>query len=76
MGNLAPKQKADMNETMIINSVRTGMDVESLKAAVTEILFYQQSRNKNNASLNDVYLAVSYAVRDRIKLRELNFPFR
>jgi glycogen phosphorylase len=55
-----------------INKVRTGLDVESLKAAVTEILFYQQGRNIQNASLNDVYLSVSYAVRDRIKLRELS----
>lgn len=47
------------------------MDAASLKDAVTEILFYQQGRSPENASLNDVYLAVSYAVRDRIKLREL-----
>lgn len=53
------------------NKVRTGMDVVSLKAAVIEILFYQQGRNPGNASLNDVYMAASYAVRDRIKLREL-----
>jgi starch phosphorylase len=57
--------------SMIVNNVRTGMDIASLKAAITEILFYQQGRNPRNASLNDVYLAVSYAVRDRIKLREL-----
>lgn len=55
----------------IVNKVRTGMDVSSLKAAVTEILFYQQGRKIEDASLNDVYLAVSYAVRDRVKLREL-----
>jgi starch phosphorylase len=54
-----------------INKVRTGMDVASLKAAITEILFYQQGRNPENASLNDVYVAVSLAVRDRLKLREL-----
>ncbi|WP_423127087.1 glycogen/starch/alpha-glucan phosphorylase [Gaoshiqia sp. Z1-71] len=54
-----------------INNVRTGLDMNSLKAAFTEILFYQQGRNPDNASINDIYLAVSYAVRDRIKLREL-----
>lgn len=53
-----------------INSVRTGMDVASLKLAVTEHLFYLQGRNTENASLNDMYMAVSYAVRDRLKQRE------
>src|SRR3989304_4948922 len=52
------------------SDVRTGMDVASLKQAVTEHLFYQQGRNIVNTSLNDMYLAVSYAVRDRLKLRE------
>lgn len=66
-----PENSSDLSASSIINTVRIGMDIESLKAAVTEILFYQQGRNKDNASLNDVYLAVSYAVRDRIKLREL-----
>jgi glycogen phosphorylase len=52
------------------NNVRTGMDVESLKQGITEHLFYQQGRNIVNTSLNDLYLAVSYAVRDRLKVRE------
>jgi len=50
--------------------VRSGMDVESLKQAVTEHLFYQQGRNIVNTSLNDLYMAVAYAVRDRIMQRE------
>ncbi len=49
---------------------RTGMDVNSLKQAVTEHLFYQQGRNIVNTSLNDLYMAVSYTVRDRLKQRE------
>ena len=53
-----------------IRDVRTGMDVESLKQAITEHLFYQQGRNIVNTSLNDLYLAVSYALRDRLKQRE------
>jgi glycogen phosphorylase len=53
-----------------IIDVRAGMDVESLKQAITEHLFYQQGRNIVNTSLNDLYLAVSYAVRDRLKQRE------
>src|SRR5512137_2513465 len=53
-----------------IIDVRTGMDVDSLKQAVTEHLFYQQGRNIANTSLNDLYMAVSYTVRDRLKQRE------
>jgi glycogen phosphorylase len=49
---------------------RAGMDVDSLKQAVTEHLFYQQGRNIANTSLNDLYMAVSYTVRDRLKQRE------
>lgn len=59
------------NGSSIYNRVRTGLDSASLKAAVTEILLYQQGRTKENASLHDVYIAVSLAVRDRIKLREI-----
>jgi glycogen phosphorylase len=61
------KQKSTPAE---INNVRTGMDVSSLKQAVIEHLFYQQGRSTENTSLNDLYLAVSYAVRDRLKQQE------
>lgn len=50
--------------------VRTGMDVESLKQAITEQLFYRQGRNIVNTSMNDLYMAVSFAVRDRLQQRE------
>jgi len=53
-----------------IIDVRTGMDVESLKQAITEHLFYQQGRNIVNTSLNDLYMAVSYTVRDRLLQKE------
>jgi glycogen phosphorylase len=49
--------------------VRTGMDVGSLKQAVSEHLFYQQGRNFVNTSLNDLYMAVSFTVRDRLQQR-------
>jgi starch phosphorylase len=54
-----------------MNIIRTGMDVSSLKLAVTEHLFYQQGRYTEHATVNDVYLAVSYAVRDRLMKRGL-----
>ena len=53
-----------------IVDVRTGMDVDTLKQAITEHLFYQQGRNIVNTSLNDLYLAVGYTVRDRLIQRE------
>jgi starch phosphorylase len=53
-----------------IIDVRSGMDVESLKQAITEHLFYQQGRNIVNTSLNDLYMAVAFTVRDRLLQRE------
>jgi starch phosphorylase len=51
--------------------VRTGMDAASLKMAIEEHLFYRQGKTAETASLNDMYLAVSYAVRDRLMKRGL-----
>lgn len=51
----------------IMIDVRSGMDVNSLKQAITEHLFYQQGRNIVNTSYNDLYMSVSYTVRDRLK---------
>jgi glycogen phosphorylase len=53
-----------------IIDIRTSMDVDSLKQAIAEHLFYQQGRNIANTSLNDLYMAVSYTVRDRLKQKE------
>lgn len=53
------------------DEARTGMDIASLKKAVTEQLFFQQGKKAEFATLNDVYLAVSYAVRDRLMIRGL-----
>lgn len=61
------KAKGASSKTL---DVRSGMDVNSLKQAVTEHLFYQQGRNIANTSLNDLYMAVSFTVRDRLLQRE------
>lgn len=58
------------NTPETLGDIRTGMDVPTLKQAVLEHLFYQQGRNIVNTSLNDLYMAVSYAVRDRLKAQE------
>ncbi len=49
-----------------IDHTRTGLDADTLARAVTEHLFYQGGRRPDTASLNDVYLAVAAAVRDRL----------
>jgi len=46
--------------------IRTGLNAAVLRLAVIEHLFYVQGRHPQTASLNDLYLAVAYAVRDRL----------
>jgi glycogen phosphorylase len=46
--------------------VRTGLDATTLSRAVREHLFYQFGRRPDTATLNDIYLAVAAAVRDRL----------
>lgn len=48
-----------------------GMDAFSLRMAIEEHLFYRQGKTAETASLNDMYLAVSHAVRDRLMKRGL-----
>ncbi len=64
------KETIPVNGQPIKIDIRTGLDVNSLKQAIIEHLFYQQGRNIVNTSLNDLYMAVSYTVRDRLKQRE------
>ncbi len=49
-----------------VADIRTGLDAKTLARAVSEHLFYQAGRRPDTASLNDVYLAVAAAVRDRL----------
>jgi starch phosphorylase len=49
-----------------MDNVRTGLDADTLERAVREHLFYLAGRHPETASLNDVYLAVAAAVRDRL----------
>ncbi len=45
---------------------RTGMDVETLKRAFLDNLYYIQGKDKNFATAYDYYMALSYTVRDRL----------
>jgi glycogen phosphorylase len=52
-----------------VEDFRTGVSVEALRQAVRDHLFYLQGRHPQTATRNDIYLAVSYAVRDRVFCR-------
>ncbi|MDJ0870759.1 MAG: glycogen/starch/alpha-glucan phosphorylase, partial [Gammaproteobacteria bacterium] len=45
---------------------RTGLSVEALKRAITDNLFYTQGRFHDVATPYDHYMALAYAVRDRL----------
>ena len=47
-------------------NVRTGLDPQILCRAVCDHLYFFQGRHPKTASRNDHYLAVAYAVRDRL----------
>src|SRR5262252_4134826 len=46
--------------------VRTGLSAKALWDAVRDHLFYLLGRHAKTATINDIYLAVAYAVRDRL----------
>ena len=48
------------------DDIRTGLGAEVLARAVEDHLFYLTGRHPRTASVNDVYLAVAHAVRDRL----------
>jgi glycogen phosphorylase len=45
---------------------RTGMDIETLKRAFLDNLYYIQAKNKGWATAHDYFMALSYTVRDRL----------
>ena len=52
--------------------IRTGDSKDTIKKAFLENLFYVQGRTLNNASINDLYMALAYTVRDRLLQRWVN----
>ncbi len=51
---------------------RTSMSPEALRRAISDHLFYTQGKFPETATVFDVYMAVAYAVRDRIVERWIN----
>jgi starch phosphorylase len=56
-------------EATVIEDARTGLSVEALKKAISNNLFYVQGKYPEIATRNDYYMAMSYAVRDRMLQR-------
>ncbi|HHP7241532.1 MAG TPA: glycogen/starch/alpha-glucan phosphorylase [Cyclobacteriaceae bacterium] len=55
-----------------IEDDRTGLDIETLKRAFLDNLFYIQGKYPDTATKNDLYMALSYTIRDRIINRWLS----
>lgn len=55
-----------------IEDDRTGLNIETLKRAFADNLFYIQGKFPEIATTNDFYMALSYTVRDRLLRRWLN----
>lgn len=55
-----------------IEDDRTGLDLETIKRAFLDNLYYLQGRTPETASANDLYMALAYTVRDRMLNRWLN----
>ncbi|MGI0497357.1 glycogen/starch/alpha-glucan phosphorylase [Limnospira platensis CENA597] len=51
---------------------RTGLSIETLRRALADHLFYIQGKYPEIATLNDLYLALAYTVRDRLLTKWLN----
>jgi glycogen phosphorylase len=60
-----PSQQVS-NSPLSFEDIRTGLSPEALRCSVCEHLLYLQGRHPETASLNDIYIAVAFAVRDRM----------
>ncbi|MHB8809631.1 MAG: glycogen/starch/alpha-glucan phosphorylase [Desulfobulbaceae bacterium] len=52
--------------------IRTGTSKDTIKKSFLENLFYVQGRSLENASSNDLYMALAFTVRDRLLHRWVN----
>ena len=59
-------------QNSVVEDVRTGLTVESLKRALADNLFYAQGKFPAIATKNDFYMAVAYTVRDHQLHRWIN----
>lgn len=59
-------------QKIIVEDDRTGMEVETLRRAMADNLFYIQGKLPALANIHDLYMALSYTVRDRLLARWLS----
>lgn len=59
-------------EAIRVEDDRTGTELETIKRAFLDNLFYIQGKSPDDASLNDCYMALAYTIRDRLLNRWLN----
>jgi glycogen phosphorylase len=59
-------------QNSVIEDVRIGSTVETLKRALADNLFYAQGKFPAIATKNDLYMALAYTVRDRQLHRLIN----
>jgi starch phosphorylase len=59
-------------QKVVVEDVRTGLSVETLKRAVADNLFYLQGKFPEIATKNDLYMALAFTVRDRQLHRWIN----
>lgn len=55
-----------LNKEILKNDLRTGTDESTIARAFLDNLHYMQGTMLENASRNDLYMALSYTIRDRI----------
>ncbi|MDF5733712.1 MAG: glycogen/starch/alpha-glucan phosphorylase [Rhizonema sp. PD38] len=69
----APRTKKHIRRTehaaLQVQNDRTGMDIETLKRAFFDNLYYIQAKDKGWATAHDFYMALAYTVRDRLLQR-------
>jgi starch phosphorylase len=65
-------KSSSSQRTGIVEDDRTGVDVETLRRAIQDNLFYRCGNVPQLATRSDYYLAVAYTVRDRLMQRWLS----
>ncbi len=55
-----------LEQHIVIEDDRAGLDPATIKRAIADNLFYLQGKSAKTASLNDYYLALAYTIRDRL----------
>jgi glycogen phosphorylase len=67
-----PLTTPDSRQQPVIEDIRTGLTVESIKRAIADNLFYEQGKFPAIATKNDFYMALAYTIRDRQLHRWIN----